>query len=98
MLQNLSVQFSSITRGAFFVLLQTETCSLVLGIFRKCGTVFYRVRYGAVRCIHLVIPRQKTISGSAKGDFHRNSVSHNSKLERVCELIPDLTCFCRPGY
>ena len=28
----------------------------MLGIFRECGTVFYRVRYGAVRCIHLVIP------------------------------------------
>ena len=56
MLQNLSVQFSSITRGVFFVRLQTETCSVVLGIFRECGTVFYRVRYGTVRCIHLVIP------------------------------------------
>ena len=57
MLQNLSVQFSSITRGAFFFIrLQTETCSVVLGIFRECGTVFYRVRYGAVQCIHLVIP------------------------------------------
>ena len=49
MLQNLSAQFSSITRGGFFfVRLQTETCSQVLGIFRECGTVFYRVRYGAV--------------------------------------------------
>ena len=57
MLQNLSVQFTTITRDAFFLVrLQTETCSVVLGIFRECGTVFYRVRYGAVRCIHLVIP------------------------------------------
>ena len=28
--------------------LQTETCSVVFGIFRECGNVFYRVRYGAV--------------------------------------------------
>ena len=28
----------------------------MFGNFRHCGTVFYRVRYGAVRCIHLVIP------------------------------------------
>ena len=26
------------------------------GFFRQCGTVFYLVRYGAVRFIHLVIP------------------------------------------
>ena len=26
------------------------------GYFRQCGTVFYLVRYGAVRCIHLVTP------------------------------------------
>ena len=26
------------------------------GFFRQCGTVFYLVRYGAVRCIHLVTP------------------------------------------
>ena len=37
--------------------LQTETYSVAFGIFRECGTVFYRVRYGAVRCIHLVIPQ-----------------------------------------
>ena len=42
--------------------LQTETCSVAFGIFRECGTIFYRVRYGAVRCIHLVIPNN---SGSA---------------------------------
>ena len=36
--------------------LETETYSVAFGIFRECGTVFYRVRYGAVRCIHLVIP------------------------------------------
>ena len=29
--------------------------SAEFGYFRKCGTVFYLVRYGAVRCIHLVI-------------------------------------------
>ena len=28
----------------------------MFGNFRQYGTVFYRVRYGAVRCIHLVIP------------------------------------------
>ena len=26
-----------------------DTCSVVFDIFRECGTVFYRVRYGAVR-------------------------------------------------
>ena len=26
------------------------------GFFRQCGTVFYLVRYGAVRCIYLVTP------------------------------------------
>ena len=26
------------------------------GYFHQCGTAFYLVRYGAVRCIHLVIP------------------------------------------
>ena len=26
----------------------------------KCGTVFYQVRYGVVRCIHLVIPNKTT--------------------------------------
>ena len=60
MLQNLNIQFSSITRCVFCSgkgsRLQTETCSVMFGIFRDCGTVFYRVRYGAVRCIHLVIP------------------------------------------
>ena len=29
--------------------------SAEFGYFRQCGTVFYLVRYGAVRCIHLVI-------------------------------------------
>ena len=39
---------------------QTETYSAVFGNFRQCGTVFYQVRYGVVRCIHLVIPNKTT--------------------------------------
>ena len=30
--------------------------------FCKCGTVFYRVRYGAVRYIHLVSPERTLLS------------------------------------
>ena len=59
----------------FFVQLQTETCSVVLGIFRECGTVFYRVRYGAVRCIHLVIPEVAGENVLPFGDFY-NWKSH----------------------
>ena len=36
------------TRDVLLFMQQMETCSVVFGNFRQCGTVFYRVGYGAV--------------------------------------------------
>ena len=45
------------TRDVLLFMQQTPaTNGNMFGNFRQRGTVFYRVRYSAVRCIHLVIP------------------------------------------
>ena len=44
-----------LTRHVFFYSTNSRTNN-----FRYCGSVFYPVRYGVVRCIHLVIPNKTT--------------------------------------
>ena len=55
--------------------------SVEFGSFRQCGTVFYLVRYGAVRCIHLVTPD----FGGAIRNSSANSVNHSRNWPRSSE-------------
>ena len=46
-----------------------ETNLRAFGYFHKCGTVFYRVRYGTVRYIHLVSPERTLLQYKTEKDF-----------------------------
>ena len=51
----------------------------------KCGTVFYQVRYGVVRCIHLVIPNK--ITTNFRFEDHSEAKTRFDKLKRSsCQL------------
>ena len=61
----------------------------------KCGTVFYQVRYGVVRCVLLVIPNKTTTN--SRFEDHSEAKTRLDNLKRSSFQLHgflNLRCIC----